>query len=784
MRRLCALVLSARAAAQSAVLTNEFLNVTVTASPTGTCISALAFNLSLAAATGWTPNLLSSGCMSRAWNGASGTVLEVQSAGVLFASGGTVTPSSPTAVVVSGIALGSVATEEWRISLTGATLSWNVSRVYAVGGVALSDQAAALWLQSTTGGYAADARRDAPGYGNWTAAVQLPSFISLDDSLLDPSTGAGYAVVNHTRVAVLGDSTSGDARRVYLSPAGVAAHVSLSDCRFGFYRPRSIFVQALGFGAECAAGTAGGVSFRAGDRRDVALAVELRPTTQGHGFFDLTVPAGSPAAGLVATLQTWAKIFQLPLGWINGNSPACETCLHETSIFPQLEGLFRLAAPPPDVSAAPSPQMVRGQAPAVTTVHAATAKHITFYLQSSVNLTTGYMAPRWSVVNGNDFGMGGGIIDQFPHTLLAVYYHAVNTGDRATVEGWMPAVDSIAKYMLTEMLMNETALLTNTNPKTDGVANHSLEDNWLDDVRFGFHDSIVGLYAVDSFRALGDLKTWLGDPNGAAAAYAIHTRAVTAYNAAYWDEGAGMYRDWVDATGRPRTYFYTWQNFYAIELGVASPAQASAIMDTADALYAGLRTQFNVTAEELWCTPTNLIPLDPSDLTVNFDSEYVYPHYECVGAALADFVARRHTANNARPLPSLSPPTPPHRNGDCFQWHFGLEALALSRVRGAGAAYNKLARAAGVFDVNRLWGQRFSWIEGRPTGADVITDGFFAVYGGLFGALGVRVSLLDGVTSIGPAAPQLEGASFTIGVLGRDVLVAVKGGVAQVLSPP
>ena len=60
-----------------------------------------------------------------------------------------------------------------------------------------------------------------------------------------------------------------------------------------------------------------------------------------------------------------------------------------------------------------------------------------------------------------------------------------------------------------------------------------------------------------------------------------------------------MYRDWVDAAGVAREYFYTWQNFYAIELGVASPAQASAIMDRADALYAGLRAQFNVTAEEL-----------------------------------------------------------------------------------------------------------------------------------------------------------------------------------------
>ena len=743
---------SSLATEQSAVLSNAFLSVTVTASPAGTCISSLSFSLSLAAAEGWTPNLLSSSpgfCANRAWNGASGTALEVQGVGVLYPVGGTLTANS-TAAVISGISLGSIATEEWQISLSGATLSWDVSRAYTVGGIALSDQVGALWLQSTTGGYMADAQREAPGASNWTAAVQMPSFLSLDASLLNPLTGRGYDVGNSTRVAVLGDAVGGDARRVYLSPAGVAAHVRLSDCRFGFYRPRSIFVQALGFGAECAAGTAGGASFRAGDHRAVALAVELRPTTNGHGYFDLSVPPGSPAEALVATLRTWAKIFQLPLGWINGNSPACETCLHETSIFPQLEGVFRLAAPPPDAPAAPSSTLQPGgsQAPAVT-VQAATAKHISFYLNSSVNLASGYMAPRWSVVGGNDWGMGGTIIDQFPHTLLAVYWHAVNTGDRATVAGWMPAVDAIAKYMLTEMLMNETALLTNTNPKADGVANHSLEDNWLDDVRFGFHDAIVGLYAVDAFRALGDLKTWLGNPTGAAAAYAIHTRAVAAYNAAYWDEGAGMYRDWVDITGRARTYFYTWQNFYAVELGVASPAQASAIMDRADALYAGLRAQFNVSAEALWCTPTNLIPLDPLDLTVDFDSEYIYPHYE---------------------------------NGDCFQWHLGLEALALSRVRGAGAAYDKLSHAAGVFDENRLWGQRYSWTEGRPMGADVITDGFFSVYGGLFGALGVRVSLLSGVTSVGPAAPQLEGANFTIGVLGSDVVVAVQGGIARVLS--
>ena len=100
-------------------------------------------------------------------------------------------------------------------------------------------------------------------------------------------------------------------------------------------------------------------------------------------------------------------------------------------------------------------------------------------------------------------------------------------------------------------------------------------------------------------------------------------------------------------------------------------------------------------------------------------------------------------------------------------------------VRGAGAAYDKLSQAAGVFDGNRLWGQRYSWTEGKPMGSDVITDGFFSVYGGLLGALGVRVSLLGGVESVGPAAPQLEGATHTFSYLGADVCVTVVGGALE-----
>lgn len=261
----------------------------------------------------------------------------------------------------------------------------------------------------------------------------------------------------------------------------------------------------------------------------------------------------------------------------------------------------------------------------------------------------------------------------------------------------------------------------------------------------------MGAYAVEAVRATGDLKTLVGDGPGAAALYALHARMVAAYNGEYWDAAAGHYRDWVDVDGTPRTYLYLWQQYAAIEFGIANASQAATILDTIDAAYAQVAAAHNVSADALWCTPTNLRPASPDDLTLDFDGEYVFPAYE---------------------------------NGDCFHWHAGLEALARGRVRGGDAAFARFTGVLAEFNTSRLWGQRYSWLHGAPAGFDVITDGLFALYGGLLGSLGLRTSLFGGVTSVGPAAAALEGASFTFGLGGVDVTVDIKGGRAVVRQPP
>jgi hypothetical protein len=122
-----------------------------------------------------------------------------------------------------------------------------------------------------------------------------------------------------------------------------------------------------------------------------------------------------------------------------------------------------------------------------------------------------------------------------------------------------------------------------------------------------------------------------------------------------------------------------------IKIGIASPAQAASIMAAADAETARVQREYNVTGP-FWCVPCNFRALNHSDLTIAFDGEDEYGHYE---------------------------------NGACFYAHTGFQALALSRTRGADAAFARMAGALENFESTRFWSQRFSWLEGVPMGADL-----------------------------------------------------------------
>jgi len=873
-------------------LSNNFLNLGITVDSSGTCLSSLALSLSLSydiyTNNQFTPNLFSSTDGNCGSYPTSTSIATSTLSSMNFPTGGIVVTSSASNIYITNITfVDNILNENWNISIVDSSIFWIIQREYLSTGIMIADSFPGVWFTSTTGDYEPSPTNNktqqskskssytrahsTPLLSDWRSLVQIPSYLSLDEALIDPTKGYGYSVANNERIALLGDHTTGDTRRIMLSPSGIAMHASISTGRFAMYRPASVFTQTLGIGAELAVGPySDGYSFYTGDTKETLLRLDFLSTEQGHGYFSFQVPsnASDTVQFINQQMNIMSAIFQLPMGWINGNSPQCETCVHEISVFPQLNGLFRSVAPPSESSNIPNPPpfnninpLSNGGCPPISnpfcgyskeinvvtlslecggngvitdinaaygtpnlsptdgcmnfthnpscddsnflsyakttclgqnqctlirklgdfdpcpniekaivaiatcssnggrvvplpgacpTVHEITSKFISFLLspESESVSPTGEVSPRWDIVSGNDWAFGG-IIDQYCHFILAAYYHAVNTNSTSTVSTWIPTLQLIMNYMLDTMLVNSTYLLTNTNPQADGVANHSLADNWLDDVRMGWNDGIVGAYAVEAFRAYADILVWLGQSNEAQFYYTMHQNMIQAYNTLYWDSTTNMYHDWVDVKGIKRNYFYVWNNFLAIEFGIASPTQASQILTTADNLYANIRNKFNVTEQQLWCTPTNLIPLDPSDLTVDFDNEYVYPAYE---------------------------------NGDCFMFHYGFESLARGRIQGAEFAYNRLVNAMNNFNISRLWGQRYSWLQDTPRGSDVITDGYMLMYGSIFGSLNIRPTLLNGIQVLGPAASEFEGANFTFSYLGIDTTVQVQNGYAKVIT--
>ena len=71
-----------------------------------------------------------------------------------------------------------------------------------------------------------------------------------------------------------------------------------------------------------------------------------------------------------------------------------------------------------------------------------------------------------------------------PNFILAAYYHAAKTGDRAAVTRWMPTLTRIVDFMLENMGVGNTSLLTNTFPDCNGTWGQPLTpgpplaDNW------------------------------------------------------------------------------------------------------------------------------------------------------------------------------------------------------------------------------------------------------------------------------------------------------------------
>jgi len=125
--------------------------------------------------------------------------------------GGVVTILNSTCLTVTNISVYAsdanlaplVALETWLLLLDGPTLRFSAKREFVAKGTATADRFPAFFFQTTQGGYdGGDANNpeipppppDAPL--DWRKKVQIPTWISLDDQLMDPQTHQAWVATN------------------------------------------------------------------------------------------------------------------------------------------------------------------------------------------------------------------------------------------------------------------------------------------------------------------------------------------------------------------------------------------------------------------------------------------------------------------------------------------------------------------------------------------------------------------------------------------------------------
>jgi hypothetical protein len=122
-------------------------------------------------------------------------------------------------------------------------------------------------------------------------------------------------------------------------------------------------------------------------------------------------------------------------------------------------------------------------------------------------------------------------------------------------------------------------------------------NNYWDLLPFGGHDSLATIYLADALERLATVEEavarhpdWMmpaaadAPPGGVtdAAFSADELRSLVAaikadFQSRFWDSAKGRFVGWIDATGKAYDYGFTFVNLEAIQYGMATPAQATAI---------------------------------------------------------------------------------------------------------------------------------------------------------------------------------------------------------------
>ncbi len=610
--------------------------------------------------------------------------------------------SAESSIRVNGILLGPesdpIARENWELTLAGDLLTWRIDREWLRDVVLAADRFPALVFKTS------DRHRFLP----------IPGFLDtgmvLDGTKMFPLPvrGAGqYEALSARRE-----------QSIRLAPSGLALESSLQAGLFSYAKPFADGTSpVVALGAECVDRALGPQSRHAGTSQTQVWTLRLSrtPTT----LFELEIPDRF----LAEQTRDFAAVHNQWMGWFFGNNPASVPVLQEMAWFPMIQGIYR-------------------QSPATLE---ALEKELLFFADSGTQ-PDGFVMPRWGA-QGFYRAPWGNLIDQVPQFILAMYFHALNTGSRDFVRRVLPAAERVARYMLAlDRDQDGVFEIPGSSGLADGGRHCS---GWFDIVNFGHKDALINVWCVAALGALAELAAFVGDDAMASRYRAAHARSREAYHRVFWDDDRGLYMDWIDVRekmpGSGRRYFYTDHNLLAIVFGIASQPTARRILAHLDRRYDDLCRQFKLKREAIWATPANMYPVTQLGDLVDFgelQNQKVYPNYE---------------------------------NGCSFFHSTGFEIAARGAAGQADAAYDTFERVIRHgYARNRLWAAGLKWDTGQLI-SEPLNNALLILWGFTRGCLGVRPSL-TGLALEGTCAQRMEGARHTFCHLGRDVTVRVKGG--------
>jgi hypothetical protein len=159
--------------------------------------------------------------------------------------------------------------------------------------------------------------------------------------------------------------------------------------------------------------------------------------------------------------------------------------------------------------------------------------------------------------------------------VLSALHVLLKCGDVAFAEELFPKLKPIMEEVRSADSDGD-GLLESASPGTPGSASSGYNDC----LSMGHKDGYLNAMAYEAFTLFAGLAEWLGKDDYARQCREVGSAIARAFNTQLWDDEKGRYVGWIDAEGGAHDAWYTIVNFPAVTVGLASPARAQRIMQS------------------------------------------------------------------------------------------------------------------------------------------------------------------------------------------------------------